>query len=255
MQKMKKLMAMAVAGAFLAGGTGGFLCSDLAQKVYAQPQQHEMQLPPPPPEGRGRGPHRHSEMRPEMTPREMAERVSKTFSLNEAEILDAHNDGVDNRDIIHAAFVAKASGKAFKTVMNLKGKDNFWRDVEEKLGVTPEKIREVRDEVLTMKMAEKLAMDKDKLLALVKDGYHPHDIAFASVISKLANTDIDTILGEKKINNTWRSVALAHNVSDTALHQGMRDIGGPGMGFMSFGHRRQRPEFGGPGMPPSPSEG
>ncbi|MDO4203868.1 MAG: hypothetical protein Q4D07_05205 [Selenomonadaceae bacterium] len=151
-----------------------------------------------------------------------AEKMAKTFGLDAKEIKEAFDAKRDFRDVMHAAVVAKASNQPFALVIRRKTAENTWRDVEAAMRVSPEMMKEVRTDVMTGWMAEKLTMDKKEVKNLLNDGYQPKDIYMASVISKLSNTNVKSLLKEKKTNNTWKDVAKAHNVDEKAFRDEMR---------------------------------
>ena len=172
-----------------------------------------------------------------------AEKMAKTFGLDAKEIKDAFDAKRDFRDVMHAAVVAKASHQPFSLVIRRKTAENSWRDVEAAMRVSPEMMKAVKTDIMTDRMAEKLSMEKKQVKELLDDGYQPKDIYRASVIARLSDGNVKQILKEKKINNTWKDVAKAHNVDDEALRKEMRTLWGNGHNFQNRGHqgREHRP--------------
>ena len=178
----------------------------------------------------------------EVTPQAMAENMAKTFGLDAGEILAAHEANCHHRDIMHAAFVAKACGQPFAHVIKLKTADNSWRDVEAMMRVSPEMMRGVWNDIVTDRLVDRLNLERKTVKGLIDDGYKAYDISFAAVIAKLSNSDVKAVLKERKINNTWRDVAKAHKVDERKMAQEIRELCGPGMGFMGAGGRGQQGE-------------
>ncbi len=173
----------------------------------------------------------------EVTPQAMADNMAKTFGLDAGEILAAQEAGRHHRDIMHAAFVAKACGHSFEQVIRLKTNDNSWRDVEAMMRVSPEMMRGVWNDIVTDRLVERLNLERKTVKGLIDDGYKAYDISFAAVIAKLSNSDVKAVLKERKINNTWRDVAKAHKVDERKVAQEIRELCGPGVGFMGMGGR------------------
>ena len=72
---------------------------------------------------------------------------------------------------------------------------------------------------------------------LLDDGYQPKDIYRASVIARLSDGNVKQILKEKKINNTWKDVAKAHNVNEEAFRNEMRKAWNHDNNFHGKGHK------------------
>ena len=147
---------------------------------------------------------------------EAAERIggwskyfAERYGLNSAEIEKAFADGVHIEDIKNAALLAKLSGKSFSDVLAMKVD---WPQVAQKLGVTREQIKNFYANERDEAFAKKSGLDVSAYKSLVKDGYRPHDIDIAARIAKASGKDIKTVLGSRKINNTWSDVAKSFGV-------------------------------------------
>lgn len=147
---------------------------------------------------------------------EAAERIggwskyfAERYGLNSAEIEKAFADGVHIEDIKNAALLAKLSGKSFSDVLAMKVD---WPQVAQKLGVTREQIKNFHDNERDEAFAKKSGLDVSAYKSLLKDGYRPHDIDIAARIAKASGKDIKTVLGSRKINNTWGDVAKSFGV-------------------------------------------
>ena len=103
--------------------------------------------------------------------------------------------------------IAKVSGTPFETVLETKDSGKSWREVASIYKVTPSQIKEARFDIRATHMAERLDVNKHTLKALLKDGYHPRDIAAANAIAKKSNKPLLTVLSLRGINNTWEDVA------------------------------------------------
>ena len=87
-----------------------------------------------------------------------------------------------------------------------------WSQVAEKLGVTREQLANFQRQQQTEMLALNAGVDVKTVESLLKDGYHPQDILVAGKIAKAAGKDIKSVLGKRKINNTWVDVAKSFGV-------------------------------------------
>ena len=117
-------------------------------------------------------------------PAEAAERIADAFGVNKAEVQKAIEAKRDFRDIGRAAMLAKVSGKSFAEVLELKKKDNTWRDVERGLGVKHEQMQEAFCELEARHLSEQSIVDQETALQLIKNGYEGHDIRAAAVLAR-----------------------------------------------------------------------
>lgn len=138
-----------------------------------------------------------------------AKYFSGKYGVDSAQIEQALSDGVHIEDIRHAAILAKLSGRSFSDVLAMKVD---WSQVAEKLGVTRQQVKDFfkqeREEIL----AKHAGIDVKTLQSLLKDGYTPPDIGIAGKIAQAAGKDIKSVLGKRKINNTWEDVAKSFGV-------------------------------------------
>ena len=134
---------------------------------------------------------------------------SEKYGVDSAQLEKAFKDGVPMPDIRNAAVLSKLSGKNFSDVLAMKVD---WPQVAEKLGVTEKQVKEYFQQEREEFFAKKANVDVKTLRALLKDGYHPHDIAVAAAIAKASGKDIKSVLGKRKINNTWDDVAKSYSV-------------------------------------------
>ena len=134
---------------------------------------------------------------------------SEKYGIDSAQIEKALSDGVPMKDIGQAAVLAKLSGKNFSDVLAMKVD---WPQVAEKLGVTPEQVKKFFQQERDEHFAKRAGIDVKTLQALLKDGYHPLDIDIAGKIAKASGKDVKTVLGKRKINNTWDDVAKSFGV-------------------------------------------
>ena len=154
----------------------------------------------------------------EVGPAEAAERIADAFGVNKAEVQKAIEAKRDFRDIGRAAMLAKVSGKSFAEVLELKKKDNTWRDVERGLGVKHEQMQGAFCELEARHLSEQSIVDQETALQLIKNGYEGHDIRAAAVLARASGKDIQSVLDLKKINNHWYDVAKELGVDAHGLH-------------------------------------
>ena len=134
---------------------------------------------------------------------------SEKYGISSAQIEQAFKDGARPADIRQAAILAKLSGKSFSEVLAMKVD---WPQVAQKLGVTREQVKELIEQERTEFFIKQTGLDTKTFQSLVKEGYHPHDIAIAAKISKAANKNVKSVLEKRKINNTWGDVAKSFGV-------------------------------------------
>ncbi|MBR3499528.1 MAG: hypothetical protein IKO05_11110 [Selenomonadaceae bacterium] len=135
---------------------------------------------------------------------------SEKYGVSSAQIEQALKSGAHPSDIHHAAVLAKLSGKNFSDVLAMKVD---WFQVADKLGVTREQVGEFLMQERTEFFAKRAGIELKTFQALLKDGYHPHDIAVAGAIAKAANKNIKSVLEKRRINNTWEDVAKSFGVN------------------------------------------
>lgn len=135
--------------------------------------------------------------------------ISKHYGVDTAQVEAALKDGVHIEDIKHAAVLAKLSGKSFSDVLAMKVD---WSQVAEKLGVTRKQMHEFFKREKEESFAKHAGIDVKTLQSLRKDGYKIRDIDIAAKIAKASGKDVKTVLGKRKINNTWGDVAKSFGV-------------------------------------------
>jgi hypothetical protein len=159
-----------------------------------------------------------------MDPDKMAQHIADNFGVSKDEVLSYEKQGVHFRDLYKASFLAKASGKSLKEVMQAKTLDNTWKDVAESIGATKEKIRAAHQDIEAAKLESKLNIPKQASLDLMQEGYRSHDIAIANELSKNTSKPINDILSMRKINNTWYDVAQTLGVDEDTFKTDMKDL-------------------------------
>ena len=214
----KSIMGLTLGAFVLAGALSPLAIQAASQSAYKQPaaeQQHKID------------------------PAKVAQDMADTFGVNKDDVLK-YEKGTPMHDLYKAAFLAKASGKSLKQVMETKKPDNTWKDVAQTLAVTQEKMKATRQDIASTRMENKLGIAKQTSIDLMEQGYHPRDIAVADKLSKNTGKPISDILSMRKINNTWHDVAQSLGVDDNTFKQDMTDI------RAAFPHRHFR---GGPEHP------
>lgn len=157
-------------------------------------------------------------------PDKIAQSIADTYGVNQEDVLKYLNEGIRVKDVFRAAFLAKASDKSLKEVMEVKTYDNTWKDVAESLGVTKEQMKATRNDIAATQLESKLEIAKETSLDLLQQGYHVRDIAVANALSNNTGTPINEVLDMKKINNTWYDVASTLGVDDNTFKQDMKNI-------------------------------
>ncbi|WP_302609962.1 Tat pathway signal sequence domain protein [uncultured Mitsuokella sp.] len=212
-----KMIAGIVAGLVLTAGGFGVLS---AQSQSQDGAQHRMFAKGERPDGQ----------MPQMDASEAAKHIAETFGVDESQVKNAIENKKDFRDIGQAAMIAKVSGKSFDEVMALKTDDKNWRDIGESLGVTREKVEEVRQSMTAQHLSQDGDIDESKALSLLKKGYEPRDIECAAALAKASGKDIQSVLDRKKINNRWGDVAKELGVDANVLPKKFHGYGPHGHG-------------------------
>mgnify|MGYP002419146207 CR=1 FL=1 len=213
----RKMIAGIVAGLVLTAGGFGVLS---AQSQSQDGAQHRMFAKGERPDGQ----------MPQMDASEAAKHIAETFGVDESQVKNAIENKKDFRDIGQAAMIAKVSGKSFDEVMALKTDDKNWRDIGESLGVTREKVKEVRQSMTAQHLSQDGDIDESKALSLLKKGYEPRDIDCAAALAKASGKDIQSVLDRKKINNRWGDVAKELGVDANVLQKKFHGHGPDGHG-------------------------
>ena len=130
----RKIVAGVVAGLVLTVGGFGMLSAQSQDKTDLRPRYCVTQD------------ERPDGQPPKMTTDEVAQHIAESFGVDAKQVKSALDEQKDFRDIGRAAMLAKISGKSFADVMALKTDDKDWRDIESSLGVTREKVRQLRIE-------------------------------------------------------------------------------------------------------------
>nr|WP_317429354.1 Tat pathway signal sequence domain protein [uncultured Mitsuokella sp.] len=213
----RKMIAGIVAGLVLTAGGFGVLS---AQSQSQDGAQHRMFAKGERPDGQ----------MPQMDASEAAKHIAETFGVDESQVKNAIENKKDFRDIGQAAMIAKVSGKSFDEVMALKTDDKNWRDIGESLGVTREKVEEVRQSMAAQHLSQDGDIDESKALSLLKKGYEPREIECAAALAKASGKDIQSVLDRKKINNRWGDVAKELGVDANVLPKKFHGYGPHGHG-------------------------
>jgi hypothetical protein len=152
----------------------------------------------------------------------VAQRIADTSGVNKEDVLKYLHEGVNVRDIFKASFLAKASSKSLKEVMEVKTYDNTWQDVAQSLGVTKEQMKATHNDIAATRLESKLHISRQTSLDLMQQGYRARDIAVANALANNTGKPIIDVLAMKKINNDWRDVASSLGVDDNTFKQDMK---------------------------------
>ena len=230
--KQRKIVVGLVAGLVLTAGGFGVLSAQSQDKAAVPPRYCLTQG------------ERQDGQPPKVSTDEVAQHIAASFGVDEKQVKSALDDKRDFRDIGQAAMLAKISGKSFADVLALKTDDKDWRTIEESLGVTREKVRQLRIEMTAKDLTRDGVIDAEGALKLLKDGYEPWDISCASILAEAAGKDIQSVLDLKKINNRWGNVADQLGVDRKEL----KKFHGPGPHGMGNHHGPGPDMMGGPMM-------
>ena len=230
--KQRKIVVGLVAGLVLTAGGFGVLSAQSQDKAAVPPRYCLTQG------------ERQDGQPPKVSTDEVAQHIAASFGVDEKQVKSALDDKRDFRDIGQAAMLAKISGKSFADVLALKTDDKDWRTIEESLGVTREKVRQLRIEMTAKDLSRDGVIDEEGALKLLKDGYEPWDISCASILAEAAGKDIQSVLDLKKINNRWGDVADQLGVDRKEL----KKFHGPGPHGMGNHHGPGPDMMGGPMM-------
>ena len=220
----KKMLAGIVAGVLMTGAGFGML-SGQAQASEASVQNSRLSKP-----FVMRGQHEEKNPMKNIDADKVAKHLNKTFGVSEEEVKAALKEKRDFHDVGQAAMLAKISGKSFKDVLAMKTKDRRWPDIGKELGVKPEQVRALLNDMTADRMAKHGNIDKNRALSLLNEGYQARDIEMAAKLAKLSGKDIKTVLGMKKINNRWGDVAQQLGVDKSALRPDGQKGAFPGHG-------------------------
>ena len=190
---------------------------------------------------------------PQMNTEKMAQEIADTFGVSKDEVESWQKENKnDFRDVFHAALLAKTSGKSFADVAGMKTSQNSWKDVASALGISQEQIKNAQEDLMVTRIEKNTGLAQNTSKALLKDGYQPRDITAAAMLAKESGKNVQDILSMRKLNNSWKDVAKALNISEETLQKDMNNTHENGMpGDM---HRGAPPQMNGDsnGQPPCP---
>lgn len=156
-------------------------------------------------------------------PNKAAERLAQRFGLSQEAILKHHNAGYNFHDLHKSAFLAKASGKSFESVIAMKTADTNWRSITQELGVTKDQLKLVRRDMRAQHIIGKTKMSKEAVMSLMEQGYKGRDIYMAGLLEMKSGRLASDVIQLKKINNTWFDVAEAIGVDREAWKTELKD--------------------------------
>jgi hypothetical protein len=203
----KKTIAAMVAGTFIIAGAASPFIVQAAEAEKTPSAYHQKQV------------------KRQLDPEKASKRISDTFGIDQSIIMNYNNNGMNFRDIGKAAFLAKAGNKSIDSVISKKNADNNWKDVAESLGITKEQIKAAHQDLAANQLNQKTGLDKKAALNLLKEGYHPHDIAMANQLAKTTKKPIKDVLSLKKINNTWSDVAKKLGIDAETFKKDFKGMG------------------------------
>ena len=150
--------------------------------------------------------------------------LADQLGISREELKTSLANGTRIQDLHMAALIAETSQQSWKDVLASKTAANSWKDVCVQYKVSREDLRKTMEKHMAKRMASKLSLDEQTVSTLLSNGYRPHDIIFASVLSQKTDKDIQSILDMKKINNRWEDVAMDLGLSADDLQKCREDI-------------------------------
>lgn len=224
-QHFKKTLSIALAGAFLLTGAAAYKMPGLSSAAPYQ-MQHSDKTP--------------WHMNKMFNETNFAQAIATEYSVKQADVEKALQNGWRPFDIQRAAFIAYAADKSLNDVLSARDKASSWREVDEKYELTPEKHDQAMRQLHCKRIAATTGVTEKKLNALIDDGYYMHDIAMAALIAKEANRSIDDVISQKKINNSWFDIAESFGIDADDLSDKMYQYGphhfGRGFGGYDAGY-------------------
>jgi hypothetical protein len=154
----------------------------------------------------------------------LAQKLSDTCGVDKQEVIGYLNIGVSFKELSMGSFVAKASGKSLKEVMDIKMKNSNWRDVIQFLGITKEQMKATHNDLVSTLFNDKLNIPKQTSLSLLEKGYQARDIAMANELANDTDKPINDVLAMRQLTNTWKDVADSLGVSDEMFKEDMENI-------------------------------
>lgn len=152
--------------------------------------------------------------------------IEKELNISETDFTNYKAKGYSQKDVIHAALIAKASGKSLDSVISLKTADTTWHYVMGKVNVTKDQLKQVQQDLFIDSIVQRTGADKTAVTNLSKQGYQGRDIMMAAELAKLSSKPINDVIAMKKINNTWQDVASSLGVDKASLHQALGSMHG-----------------------------
>jgi len=217
----RKTLASMVAGTFIMAGVAAPFTVQAAEAGSQQPPSFQQQKC----QKDQKGPRAHN-----VNPEKAAQRLADAFGINQTMVMAYHTNGMDFRDIGHAAFLANASGKTLGEVISYKTADNNWRDIAKDMGITHEQMKAARQNIAANRLNKTIGLDKTVSLDLLHQGYRSRDIGMAAQLAKNTSKPITEVLSMRKINNTWLDVATTLGVDKETFKKDMQKLG--------YGHHR-----------------
>jgi len=209
----KKTIAAVVAGTFiLAGAASPFIASAAVADSKRPAIEHR-----------------------QADPAKVAQRLSEEFGISQDTILKYNANGMSFRDIGKAAMLANISGQSIDTVISKKTDSNTWKDVAAAMNISDEQIKSARQNRMAGHMSEKLGIDKETILNLLQQGYHPRQIGVANILAKESGKSIQDVLALKTNDNTWEDVADKLGVDKDQFKKDMKEAKG------TFPHHKFHP--------------
>lgn len=190
---LKKTIAAAIAGAFIATGIAYLPHAAFA----ASPQATHFNQ------------YRHN-----FNAESTLQNIQDRFGVDKKVLLEYQAKGWKAQELHRAAFIAHTAKVPIADVLNAKAQNKTWTEISESYGVTKEQYINATRDFRNNQLAKNLNLKEDVVKTLISKGYHPRDIAMAATLSQKANKSIDTVLEHKKINNTWQDVATTIGLSN-----------------------------------------
>ena len=146
------------------------------------------------------------------------------LGVEQQTIKDFFAQGNGPRDLHMALIFSEASGKSLSAVLADKTAAISWPELEKKYSLDRAQLHQARENLMIRQVVKFSALDEQSVRDLLKDGYQPHDIAFAGKLADKTHTAVQSVLDKKKINNSWRDVAKELGLTETDFRPEKKDF-------------------------------
>ena len=177
--RIKKLVAVVLAGVFLLTGAAGMTAEAAGGKVMCH------KVP---------------------DPARVTAWMSETYGVSQVALLKHYAGGMKLRDLQRAAYYAAVSGKTLDEIITLKNDKQTWREVGRSLAITKEQHKALRQKLFAGRLQQRTGVLKESSLALLQSGKKMRDVAVAGFLAKHSGKKLEDIIALKTKDKKWRAV-------------------------------------------------